>query len=99
MPQRTGYHMAGLLMALAFFLLTGLRARGDDAPKEKDLKAINQVICGPRCVQYILRCYGRETPLSQLVREMQWPDLARGGRGREKGRGFGRALGHAPLLR
>lgn len=37
------------------------------------------MICGPRCVRYILGCYGKPEPeLIDLVREMQWPDLEMG---------------------
>ncbi|MGM0488771.1 MAG: cysteine peptidase family C39 domain-containing protein [Planctomycetota bacterium] len=41
------------------------------------LRELNEVICGPRCVQFVLKQYGRAEPLDALVREMQWPDLSK----------------------
>lgn len=36
-------------------------------------------VCGPRCVQFLLRYYGKEVPsLLELVREIQWPEIERG---------------------
>lgn len=36
-------------------------------------------VCGPRCVQFLLRYYGKEEPeLINLVRSMQWPDIEQG---------------------
>jgi ABC-type bacteriocin/lantibiotic exporter with double-glycine peptidase domain len=37
------------------------------------------IVCGPRCVQFLLRYYGREDEqLIDLVRELQWPQLEAG---------------------
>jgi ABC-type bacteriocin/lantibiotic exporter with double-glycine peptidase domain len=36
------------------------------------------IVCGPRCVQFVLKYYGIEEDLIDLVREIQWPDLERG---------------------
>ena len=36
------------------------------------------LVCGPRCVQYLLRHYGQEEELTELVQEIQWPDLEAG---------------------
>lgn len=36
------------------------------------------LVCGPRCVQYVLAHYGRDADLMSLVREMQWPHLEAG---------------------
>ncbi len=36
------------------------------------------LVCGPRCVQYILESNGQHADLIDLIREMQWPDLEHG---------------------
>ena len=36
------------------------------------------IICGPRCVAYILEHYGRDEELVTLVRETQWPRMDQG---------------------
>lgn len=36
------------------------------------------MFCGPRCVQYILKYYGKDEDLIDLVRETQWPNLEQG---------------------
>jgi ABC-type bacteriocin/lantibiotic exporter with double-glycine peptidase domain len=36
------------------------------------------IVCGPRCIQFILNWYGRKADLIELVRETQWPDLEAG---------------------
>lgn len=41
-------------------------------------KSDNIVVCGPRCVQFVLRHYGRDEDLIDLVQELQWPDLGGG---------------------
>lgn len=35
-------------------------------------------ICGPRCVQLVLRHYGRSVDLVEAVREIQFPDIKSG---------------------
>ena len=35
-------------------------------------------VCGPRCVQYVLRNYGVQSRLVDLVREIQWPAIEDG---------------------
>lgn len=39
---------------------------------------MNYVVCGPRCVQYLLNYYGQEADLIDLVKEMQWPTIEAG---------------------
>lgn len=36
------------------------------------------MICGPRCVQFILQHYGIQADLIELVKEIQWPDFEAG---------------------
>lgn len=41
--------------------------------------AAQQKLCGPRCVDFVLRYYGREHPgLVLLIKEMQWPAIEAG---------------------
>lgn len=35
-------------------------------------------VCGPRCVQYVLKCFGTDVDLIEVVREAQWPRLEQG---------------------
>lgn len=40
---------------------------------------ISQLLCGPRCIRFVLREHGRDSPsLSDLVFECQWPDVEAG---------------------
>ncbi len=48
-----------------------------DVPATK-LRADSDMVCGPRCVKFILRSYGQEVDLIELVKEIQWPDLEAG---------------------
>jgi hypothetical protein len=39
---------------------------------------LNKLICGPRCVKHVLKYYGHDADLSDLVREIQWPEYQKG---------------------
>jgi len=41
-------------------------------------QSLNTIVCGPRCVQFVLKHFGQEVELAELVREMQWPQLTEG---------------------
>ena len=41
-------------------------------------RRLNNVVCGPRCVQFVLKQFDQEVELIDLVREMQWPQLTEG---------------------
>lgn len=41
-------------------------------------RAAGDLVCGPRCVQYVVQHYGGDENLTDLVREIQWPDLEAG---------------------
>jgi ABC-type bacteriocin/lantibiotic exporter with double-glycine peptidase domain len=41
-------------------------------------RRVDELVCGPRCVQYVLRRYAVEEDLIELVREIQWPHLESG---------------------
>lgn len=57
-------------------MMAGTRDVQPMKPKEDDEA---DTICGPRCVQYLIRGYRRGDPaLYDLVREIQWPDLEKG---------------------
>jgi len=38
-------------------------------------RASADLVCGPRCLQFILHRYGQEVDLIDLVKEAQWPEL------------------------
>jgi ABC-type bacteriocin/lantibiotic exporter with double-glycine peptidase domain len=38
----------------------------------------DDLVCGPRCVQQVLRHFGQEADLIELTRETQWPDIDAG---------------------
>lgn len=58
-----------------FFALASMAAQASAAP---NAKSASDFVCGPRCVDYILRQYGRTTELIELIRAVQWPDIERG---------------------
>ncbi|MDA1053652.1 MAG: cysteine peptidase family C39 domain-containing protein [Planctomycetota bacterium] len=46
---------------------------------EFDERKLDDVICGPRCVEFVLRHYDqRGDELVDLIREMQWPEFEAG---------------------
>ena len=48
-----------------------------DAPATKARDG-SDMVCGPRCVRFLLNRYGRDVELVDLVKEIQWPDLEAG---------------------
>ena len=48
-----------------------------EAPAAR-LSADSDMVCGPRCVKFILKSYGQEADLIDLAKEIQWPDLEAG---------------------
>jgi hypothetical protein len=48
------------------------------AKEGSDGERVEDAICGPRCVQYILRKHNIDCELIELVRECQWPHLEEG---------------------
>lgn len=56
----------------------GKQGQPNTIVKKAGNPATDDLVCGPRCVQYLLQYYGREADLIELVREIQWPDLASG---------------------
>lgn len=74
-----------VLSAFAFGLAgtegRALASNGDGASTGAAVPGIplgNDVICGPRCVGFLLEYYGRPEPLDRLVREIQSPDFEKG---------------------
>ena len=51
---------------------------GEVAARKADGRAPDGLVCGPRCVQYLLHYYGQDTDLIELVARFRWPDLERG---------------------
>jgi len=68
---------AGLArLSLVLVATWGVPAAVADEPR---LSSQGDVVCGPRCVEYLLQCYRKATPgLIDLVRETQWPDFEAG---------------------
>ena len=54
-----------------------MTAAFDAAKTEKD-RNLNNIVCGPRSVQFVLKQFGHDVELVDLVREMQWPQLTDG---------------------
>ncbi len=65
-------------MSRPLFFLFAVLCVATVTGKESTQGELNQIICGPRCVQYVLRHFGTEVDLIDLVREMQWPLLTEG---------------------
>jgi ABC-type bacteriocin/lantibiotic exporter with double-glycine peptidase domain len=40
--------------------------------------ADDQLVCGPRCVKFILQAFGKDVDLTELIIEAQWPNLRDG---------------------
>lgn len=61
-------------------LLIGLVAFVQDVPVDgaESTSRVGDVVCGPRCVQFVLREHGIEADLIELVKEMQWPNIESG---------------------
>lgn len=79
-----------LILAMAIVCIAdGVRATGELAEHEQSL---DRVICGPRCVKYVLDFYGKgnNEELADLVRELQWPDFNRGASLRDLGEALNR---------
>lgn len=49
-----------------------------DSDSPQSARRANDLVCGPRCVQFALKWYGMNAGLIDLVRELQWPDLESG---------------------
>jgi ABC-type bacteriocin/lantibiotic exporter with double-glycine peptidase domain len=64
----------GLLLAIT---ASGPFTASADEPSPKPGDN-GDMVCGPRCVRFVLRRYGRDVELIDLVKEMQWPDLEAG---------------------
>ena len=72
------YSRATILVVLGFACPASLPAwvGAEDRPSTR---AGADLVCGPRCVGFLLRHYGKpEESLYDLTREIQWPDLESG---------------------
>ncbi len=59
------------------FLATFASGAEQDPLKDHAMH-VSEMICGPRCVHYVLEYYGVNEDLIDLVKEVQWPDLESG---------------------
>ncbi len=77
--SRSRYILSVGIMIFATGGFSGSFAVADDAQKWMDSEQVpGDMVCGPRCVQFVLKQYGKEGDLIELVREIQWPDLESG---------------------
>lgn len=53
---------------------------GASTERTHNEQTLDRVICGPRCVKYLLDYYGRgsDCDLTTLIQELQWPHFERG---------------------
>ena len=65
----------GLVLALAVSVSVPAFATEPPATRSRDA---SDMVCGPRCVRFILSRFGKEVDLIDLVKEMQWPNLEAG---------------------
>ncbi len=72
--------MKSRFIELVCVLLIGLVAssRDDSVFGNETSPPVEDVVCGPRCVQFVLREHGIEAELIELIKEIQWPDLESG---------------------
>lgn len=69
----TRFHFAPIVLTI---LMTSNAINGQIIPRPR---SGSDMICGPRCVSYILDYYHKDQiQLVDLVREMQWPDIEKG---------------------
>jgi hypothetical protein len=53
--------------------------RSVPASSSNRVRSSGDLVCGPRCVQYLLRYFGKgDDELKDLVREIQWPNIEAG---------------------
>ena len=70
--------VVSLLLLLATVAGKPIKANiGKRAEEHPPLPELD-VFCGPRCVDFVLQYYGKTEIFSDLVREIQWPDVERG---------------------
>lgn len=64
-------------LAVLFAFCSMASALGDVSPTSEATST--DMVCGPRCVQFLLRYYEKDDPgLVALIREIQWPHLEQG---------------------
>ncbi|MGD9856863.1 MAG: cysteine peptidase family C39 domain-containing protein [Planctomycetaceae bacterium] len=67
-----------LLQAVVIGIASGGAAMTLQAEERAGSLSTSNLFCGPQAVQRVLREYGRDVPLFDLVRETQWPDYRQG---------------------
>jgi hypothetical protein len=53
-------------------------SRSDTAAVSEASESRGDMVCGPRCAQFLLKHYGKDTDLIELVKEIQWPEFEAG---------------------
>ncbi|MDR2171775.1 MAG: hypothetical protein LBP59_16650 [Planctomycetaceae bacterium] len=64
-----------LILVTTPMLFCNEKENNEKTEKEKN---IGDVICGPKCVSFLLKYYGKEEDIIHLVREIQYPELLEG---------------------
>jgi ABC-type bacteriocin/lantibiotic exporter with double-glycine peptidase domain len=66
--------------AIGAFCLFGARSGRVVAPSavKGGPREVNDLICGPRCVQFVLAHYTHDADLIELAKEIQWPNVEAG---------------------
>lgn len=72
------YGTAFFVIAITFYVTLAFGAAPPVAPSGQHTRSTEDVVCGPRCLRYILRHYGKQSDLIDLVRAIQWPDIKSG---------------------
>ena len=85
---RASIHLAAIL-TIGWCALSGTPAHSQGPHRTNANAESNQtasdnanghgdLVCGPRCVQYVLKHYRQDVDLVEVIREVQWPDLEHG---------------------
>ena len=66
-----------MVLVLCSWLIPELNLIGEE-PESSTGKVYRDNVCGPRAVLHVLRHYGQDASLFDLVKECQWPDFEKG---------------------
>ncbi len=78
--RRRKFLVSWILLVVAIVCLPGPISRADNNSQANETKVQGgaDLICGPRCVGFLLEYYGHPEPLESLVREIQSPRFEQG---------------------
>ncbi|MEO2031569.1 MAG: cysteine peptidase family C39 domain-containing protein [Planctomycetaceae bacterium] len=67
-----------IICVLSVLTMSAGRASADEQTETVQQLRELDVFCGPRCLEFVLEYYGQKETFTDLVREIQWPDVERG---------------------